>query len=84
MNICESEVPITILAKTCGCKEKKGRKVTYSLVDASHALCVDKNDIVLAELDACVKLLKYVTDENDKKAIETEMSELKMTIDLMN
>ena len=84
MNICESEVPITILAKTCGCKEKKGRKVTYSLVDASHSLCVDKNDIVLAELDACVKLLKYVTDETDKKTIETEMSELKMAIDLMN
>jgi hypothetical protein len=84
MNICETEVPITILAKTCGCKEKKGRKVTYSLVDASHSLCVDKNDIVLAELDACVKLLKYVTDETDKKTIETEMSELKMAIDLMN
>jgi hypothetical protein len=84
MNICETEVPITILAKTCGCKEKKGRKVTYSLVDASHSLCVDKNDIVLAELDACVKLLKYVTDETDKKTIETEISELKMAIDLMN
>jgi hypothetical protein len=84
MNICETEVPITILAKTCGCKEKKGRKVTYSLVDASHSLCVDKNDIVLAELDACVKLLKYVTDETDKKTIETAMSELKMAIDLMN
>jgi hypothetical protein len=84
MNICETEVPITILAKTCGCKEKKGRKVTYRLVDASHSLCVDKNDIVLAELDACVKLLKYVTDETDKKTIETAMSELKMAIDLMN
>ena len=56
----------------------------YSLVDASHNLCVDKNDIVLAELDACAKLLKYVTDETDKKTIETEMSELKMAIDLMN
>ena len=59
-------------------QRKERQKVMYSLVDASHNLCVDKNDIVLAELDACAKLLKYVTDETDKKTIETEMSELKI------
>jgi hypothetical protein len=25
MNISESELPVKIVAKTCGCKEKKGR-----------------------------------------------------------
>jgi hypothetical protein len=84
VSICETEVPITTLARTRGFKEKKGRKVTYSFVDAYHSLCLDRNDIVLAELDACMKLLKYVTHETDKKTIETEMSELKMAIDLMN
>jgi hypothetical protein len=84
VNICETEVPITILARTCGCKEKKSRKVTYSFIDEYHSLCLDKNDIILAELEACIKLLKYVTDETDKKTIETEISELKMAIDLMN
>jgi hypothetical protein len=38
----------------------------------------------LAELEACIKLLKYVTDETEKKTIETEISELKTAIDLIN
>jgi hypothetical protein len=65
-------------------QRKKSRKVTYSFVDAYHSLCLDKNDIVLAELEACIRLLKYVTDETDKKTVQTEISELKMAIDLMN
>ena len=84
MNICETEVPITILAKTCGCKEKESTKVTYSFVDEYHSLCLDKKEIILGQLQACTKLLKYATQEIDKKTIETEISELKMTIDLIN
>jgi hypothetical protein len=84
MNICETEVPITILAKTCGCNEKKSRKVTYSFVDEYHSLCLDKKEIILGQLKACTKLLKYAIQEIDKKTIETEISELKMEIDLIN
>jgi hypothetical protein len=82
MNICETEVPMTILARTCGCKERS-RKVTYSFIDAYHSLCLDKKDIILAELEVCTKLLKYTIDETDKKAIETEIFELKTAMDLM-
>ena len=70
MNIPETEVPIKILAKTCGCSEKK-RKVTYQLIDSYHSLCLDKKDIIYAELEACERLLKYASDEGDKKIIET-------------
>jgi hypothetical protein len=45
MNIAESEEPVIVVAKTCGCKEK-GKRVTYSLVDAYHSLCLDKKDII--------------------------------------
>jgi hypothetical protein len=84
MNIAVTEVPLTIVAKTCGCKEKN-RKVTYSFIDAYHSLCMDKKDIISAEIQACERLLKYTTaaDETDKSAIETEIEELKMTMDLM-
>jgi hypothetical protein len=87
MNITESEEPVKLVAKTCGCKEKSndaGRKVTYSFVVDYHNLCIDKKDIISAELEACERLLKRTTDEIDKKIIETEISELKMTLDFMH
>ena len=83
MNIAYAEAPLNVVAKTCSYKEKKSRKVTYSFIDAYHSLCLDKKDIILAELEACTKLLKYTIDETDKKAIETEIFELKTAMDLM-
>lgn len=93
MNIGESEELSKLVAKTCGCNKDKsnnsaagisyGRKVTYSFVDDYHSLCVDKEDILSAELEACERLLKQTKDEIDKKIIETEIAELKMTLDLM-
>jgi hypothetical protein len=74
---------VTILAKTCGCKEKN-MKVAYSFIDSYHSLCLDKKDIISAEIDACQKLTKYTVDEKDKLVIEKELAELKMSLDLMN
>ena len=95
MNIGESEEYMKLVAKTCGCNKDKsnnstntagiryGRKVTYSFVDDYHSLCLDKKDILSAELEACERLLKQTKDEIDKKIIEAEIAELKMTLDLM-
>jgi len=83
MNISDSESPVTILAKTCGCKEKD-MKVTYSFIDSYHSLSLDKKDIISAEIDACQKLTKYTVNEKDKLVIEKELAELKMSLDLMN
>ena len=83
MNISDSESPLRILAKTCGCKEKN-MKVTYSIIDSYHSLCLDKKDIITAEIEACNRLSKYTRDEIDKRVIETEIAELKMSLDLIN
>jgi hypothetical protein len=82
MNISDTEAPLIILAKTCGCKEKN-MKVTYAFIDAYHSLCLDKKDIILAEIEACNRLSKYTLDEKDKIVIETEIAELKMSLDLL-
>ena len=83
MNIAQTETLIKIIAKTCGCKEKNNRrKVTYSL-RYYHNLCIDKKDIISAELEACEQLWKYTPDESDKNTIEREIAELKMMLDLM-
>jgi hypothetical protein len=39
--------------------------------------------IVSAQLEARERLLKYVGDQNDKAALEQEIKELKLALDLM-
>ena len=82
MNVTDTESP-TILAKTCGCKEKY-LKVTYFFIDSCHSLCLDKKDLIYAEIEACNRLSRYSRDEMDKKIIEKENAELKMSLDLIN
>lgn len=82
MNIAQTEADVDIIAKTCGCKDRK-RKITYSFVDSYHSLCRDKKDIILSEIQACERLLKYTTDENDKVVVEKEIAELKLALDLI-
>jgi hypothetical protein len=85
MNISEIEAPL-IVAKTCGCREKNRRTVTYQFIDSSYpSLCLDKKDLILGQLEACERLLEYVADaedkitvdEEDKKTVESEITELK-------
>jgi hypothetical protein len=79
MNISEIELPL-IVAKTCGCREKNRRTVTYQFIDSSYPrLCLDKKDLILAQLEACEMLLEYVMDE-DKNTVESEVTELKMVM----
>jgi hypothetical protein len=82
LNIIESEAPYEITAKTCGCKDN-GRKVIYSFVESFHNLSKDKKDIIISEIQACERLIKYARDELDKKVIEAEISDLKMALDLL-
>ena len=82
MNVTDTESP-TILAKTCGCKEKY-LKVTYFFIDSCHSLCLDKKDLIYAEIEACNRLSRYTRDEIDKKIIKKEIAELKMSLDLIN
>lgn len=81
MNIAETEVRSIAIAKTCGCKDSK--KIAYSFTDQYHTLCLGKKDIILAEIDACELLLKYAQDDSDRSAVEKEIAELRMALDLM-
>ena len=83
MNIAHVEEDHDMVAKTCGCKNKK-KKETYSFVDSYHSLCRDKKDIILSEIQACEILLRYPRDENDKITVENEIAELKLAIDLLH
>jgi len=84
MNISETEAPVRLVAKTCGCGDKDKNKVTYEFIDSYHSLCLDKKDIIYAEIEASDTLLKDVSDEGDKKTIESEIAELTMALDLLS
>lgn len=79
MNIAATEVPLQVLAKVCGCNNYY-RKVIYSFVDQYHSLCVDKLDILSAQLNACKILLSNTNDINDKKIIQNEIHYLERFI----
>jgi hypothetical protein len=79
MNIAEDEGTL-IEARTCGDKNKR---VAYKFMDGFHSLCLDKRDILLAEIGACEMLLRACRDEGEKNAVEKELAELKMALDLM-
>ena len=79
MNITDIEAPLDIIAKTCGCeKDRRGKKITYSIVDQYHSVCLDKIDIITAELAACEGLLGHTTDEIERKIVEIEIMQLRM------
>jgi hypothetical protein len=82
MNIAYTESPSYVEAKTCGCREK-GIKIAYSFVDTYHSLCLDKKDIIMAQIDACERLLNNTTDKISDSAITKEIAELKMALDLL-
>jgi len=82
MNIAYTESPTYVEAKTCGCREK-GIKIAYSFVDTYHSLCLDKKDIIIAQIDACERLLNNTTDKISDSAITKEIAELKMALDLL-
>jgi hypothetical protein len=56
MNVAEKENQFEMEAKTLN--HKKKRNIIYSFVDSYHSLCLDKKEIILAQIQACERLLK--------------------------
>lgn len=75
MNIIESEIPYLVEARTCGCKER-GRSVSYHFIESTHNLCLEKGELMLAQIQACERLLKYARDKE-------EITRLNLALDLV-
>jgi hypothetical protein len=78
-----------IVAKTYGCnvgeRDSSNRriKVAYFILESYETFCIDKKSIIVAQLDACDKLLKYAADEKEKEAIVREIRELKTALNVL-
>ena len=82
MNIAQIETLFEIEAKACGCKNNK-RVISYRFIESTHGLCIDRREIIIAQIHACERLLKHTTKDNDDLLlIQREISELKLALDL--
>ncbi len=82
MNMDYPEHDEAVVAKTC-VRKKGSRKVAYLFKEESHSLCIDKKDLLSAQLEACEKLLKYATEPGDKESVAKEIVELRQALDLI-
>lgn len=82
MNIIEKEIPYMVEAKTCGCKER-GKSASYHFIESSHSLCLDKGELILSQIQACERLLKYSKDDDETVVLKDEISKLKLALDLI-
>ena len=77
MNISISEPQLICEAKLCGCNNKK--KVVYGFSEPVHGLCVDKEQLILSQIQACKSLLYSTTNKTELLMVENEIEEL-MTV----
>lgn len=82
MNIIESEVPYLVEARTCGCKER-GRSVSYHFIESTHNLCLEKGELMLAQIQACERLLKYAKEAEEIDVLKEEIAKLRLALDLV-
>jgi hypothetical protein len=88
MNIvCVPPDPL-VAAKTCGCKNSGSdvrQKVTYAFSQEFHSLCIDKKEILQAQIEACQKLLRSsMLSVSERSAVEKEIEQLTMALDLLS
>lgn len=82
MNIIENEIPYLVEAKTSGCKER-GKSVSYHFLEPSHSLCLEKSELMLAQIQACERLLRYSKEEEERDVLKEEITKLRLALDLI-
>jgi hypothetical protein len=80
MNIIENEISYLVEAKTCGFKD---RSISYHLIESSHSICLEKGELMLAQIQSCERLLKYSKDENEIDLLNEEIAKLRLVLDLI-
>jgi hypothetical protein len=82
MNILEIEFPFKIEAKTSKFNDKTS--VIYSIAEPYHNCCIDKKEIITEQIKACENLSRFTNNKSEILALEKEISELKLTLDILH
>ena len=79
MNVIESEIQTMVEAKICGCNTKE-KSISYNFVEPAHCQCIEKWEIILAQIQACERLLKNTKDESVALVIKSEIVDLALVL----
>jgi len=71
----ESEVQIQVEGKICGYNTKQ-KSISYRFTESGHSACLDKREIILAQIQACEILLKDTKDDTVASVIKSEIIDL--------
>jgi hypothetical protein len=82
MNIIELESPLKIEAKTS--KYNEETSIIYSIAELQHNFCIDKKEIIMEQIKACQNLSRYNTNKSVSLALEREISELKLALNILH
>lgn len=82
MNILEVEFPLKIEAKTTRYNDQTN--VIYSIAELQHNFCIDKKEIIIEQIKACENLSRYNINKSDSLALEREISELKIALNILH
>lgn len=82
MNIIESETPYLMEARTCGYKER-GTTISYHFIDSAHSLFLGKGELILAQIQACERLLNYTKNYDEIAVLNEEITEWMLALDLI-
>lgn len=81
MNILEIEFPLKIEAKTTRYNDKTN--IIYSIAELQHNICINKREIIREQIKAYENLFRYTTNKTDTLALQREISELKIALDIL-
>jgi hypothetical protein len=82
MNILEIEFPLKIEAKTTRYNDKTN--IIYTIAELQHNICINKKEIIREQIKACENLSRYTTNKTDTLALQREISELKIALDILH
>lgn len=82
MNIIENEIPYLVEARTCGCNER-GKSVSYHFLESIHGICMNKTELLSAQIQACERLLKFAKDIDESCLLGDEIDHLRLALDMM-
>ena len=63
--------------------KKEGKVFHIILLNHAHSLCLGKGELLLAQIQACERLLKYTKDDEEITALKVEIAKLKLVLDLI-
>lgn len=81
MNILE-ETPFKIEAKIS--KFNKKTNIIYSIVESYYNPCIDKNEIVKAQIKTCEILSVCKSDKKEISTNDHEITEVKLALNILN